>query len=50
MTFHYSFRFVFAWENKRKEKQRAALRESGREIQASNETAFSDMTDKENPK
>ncbi|RMZ24184.1 hypothetical protein D0859_11774 [Hortaea werneckii] len=44
------FRFVFAWENKRKEKQRAALRESGREIQASNETAFSDMTDKENPK
>ncbi|GAB1733347.1 hypothetical protein NU195Hw_g7532t1 [Hortaea werneckii] len=43
------FRFVFAWENKRKEKQRAALRENGREIQASNETAFSDMTDKENP-
>lgn len=43
------FRYAFIWENKKKEKQREALRQSGGEVAALNETAFTDMTDKENP-
>ena len=44
----FAFRFVFAWENKRKQRQRAAMQEAG-EIHTLNETAFKDLTDKENP-
>jgi hypothetical protein len=42
------FRYAFKWENKKKEKQREALRAAGHDITA-NATAFTDMTDKENP-
>lgn len=42
------FRYVFIWENKRKEKQRAAIYAAG-EVHALNETAFKDLTDKQNP-
>lgn len=44
------FRYAFKWENKQKEKKRAALRESGDDVTDTlNATAFTDMTDKENP-
>ena len=44
------FRFAFKLENRRKEQQRAALRETGDDDSAAlNATAFTDMTDKENP-
>ncbi|TKX26890.1 MFS transporter-like protein 10 [Elsinoe australis] len=43
------FRYVFIWENKRKEKQCADLLASGTAEQDLNSTAFSNMTDKENP-
>lgn len=44
------FRYAFIWENRRKEQQRAALRESGDfDTDVLNATAFTDMTDKENP-
>ena len=45
------FRYAFIWENKRKEKQRAELMASGlmEESRDLNSTAFTDMTDKENP-
>lgn len=42
------FRYSFIWENKKKEKQRAAWTESGR-MEDKNETAFQNLTDKENP-
>ncbi|KAM0212132.1 hypothetical protein ACHAQI_004872 [Fusarium lateritium] len=42
------FRYAFKWENKRKEQQREALRAAGHDFTA-NSTAFTDMTDKENP-
>ncbi|KAI1337568.1 major facilitator superfamily domain-containing protein [Xylariaceae sp. FL0016] len=43
-----AFRFIFMYENKKKENKRAALRERG-EDRALNETAFTDITDNENP-
>ncbi|KAH0347058.1 MFS general substrate transporter, partial [Aureobasidium melanogenum] len=41
-------RYAFIWENKRKEKIRLRMRESG-EAAALNDTAFSNLTDKQNP-
>ncbi|KPM33980.1 hypothetical protein AK830_g12593 [Neonectria ditissima] len=44
------FRYSFRWENRRKEKVRAAMRAAGNDPAALlNATAFTDMTDKENP-
>lgn len=44
------FRYVFQRENKKKEQQRQRLREQGEEARlAENATAFTDMTDSENP-
>jgi hypothetical protein len=45
------FRYAFIWENKRKEKKRAELIASGQmdESNTLNSTAFTDMTDIENP-
>lgn len=45
----FAFRYAFIWENKKKEKERAAMLESSEGMAAFNETAFKDMTDKENP-
>jgi hypothetical protein len=43
-------RYAFKWENKRKEQQRAALRDAGNGMADElNATAFNDMTDKQNP-
>lgn len=43
-------RYAFKWENKRKEQQRAALRDAGDgTADELNATAFNDMTDKQNP-
>lgn len=44
------FRFAFIWENKKKERQRAQYRAEGRALPTAAETAFANMTDKENPK
>lgn len=45
-----ALRYSFMWENKRKERQRAALCEQGSNVpEETNATAFTDMTDKENP-
>jgi len=41
-------RYAFIWENKRKEQIRLRMRESG-EAAALNDTAFSNLTDKQNP-
>lgn len=50
LALFFVFRYAFIWENKRKERQRKALRESGsRETNELNTTAFTDLTDKENP-
>lgn len=46
------FRYAFKQENRRKEKQRAALRQSGHlkdTAEALNDTAFQNLSDKENP-
>ncbi|KAI0896276.1 MFS general substrate transporter [Annulohypoxylon nitens] len=46
------FRYAFKWENRKKEKIRAALRETGvitDSVDGLNATAFQDLTDKENP-
>ncbi|KAI1447121.1 MFS general substrate transporter [Annulohypoxylon stygium] len=46
------FRYAFKWENRKKEKIRAALRETGVITDSAdglNATAFQDLTDKENP-
>lgn len=43
-------RFAFIWENRRKEKVRAELRERGDgDVGLLNATAFQNLTDKENP-
>ncbi|OAA62152.1 Major facilitator superfamily domain, general substrate transporter [Cordyceps fumosorosea ARSEF 2679] len=42
-------RYAFKWENRKKEKLRAAMRESGEGVAALNETAFMDLTDTQNP-
>jgi hypothetical protein len=47
---HFVLRYAFKWENKRKEQQRAALRDAGHgTADELNATAFNDMTDKDNP-
>ncbi|KAI1478051.1 MFS general substrate transporter [Daldinia eschscholtzii] len=46
------FRYAFKWENRRKEKVRAALREAGvitDDTEGLNATAFQNLTDGENP-
>lgn len=44
------FRYAFIWENRKKEKLREAMRASGIDpADAINSTAFTDLTDKENP-
>ncbi|KAI1100598.1 MFS general substrate transporter [Jackrogersella minutella] len=46
------FRYAFKWENRKKEKIRAALRETGVDTSSAewlNATAFQNLTDKENP-
>lgn len=44
------FRYSFKWENKRKERQREAMRAEGDGMTGElNDTAFRDLTDKENP-
>ncbi|KAL2061604.1 hypothetical protein VTL71DRAFT_6981 [Oculimacula yallundae] len=51
LALFFVFRYSFIWENKRKEKRRAELREAGLVDgeESLNATAFTDMTDKENP-
>lgn len=46
------FRYAFKWENRKKEKHREALRATGvvsDDAAGLNETAFQNLTDKENP-
>ena len=46
------FRYSFIWENKKKERLRAERREQGiiiDDARGLNETAFQNLTDKENP-
>ncbi|KAL8357174.1 hypothetical protein RB598_002147 [Gaeumannomyces tritici] len=44
------FRYAFVWENKKKERQRRALRDGGGPLVGEESaTAFTDLTDKENP-
>uniref|UniRef100_A0A8H7N891 Major facilitator superfamily (MFS) profile domain-containing protein n=1 Tax=Bionectria ochroleuca TaxID=29856 RepID=A0A8H7N891_BIOOC len=49
LALFFVFRYAFKWENKRKEKKRAELRAQGISTDSLNATAFTDMTDKENP-
>ncbi|RDW90915.1 hypothetical protein BP5796_02080 [Coleophoma crateriformis] len=51
LALFFIFRYAFLWENKQKERKRAALRASGETDDYSNlnATAFTNMTDKENP-
>jgi hypothetical protein len=50
LALFFVFRYAFKWENRRKEKQREALRAAGNTVaDVLNATAFTDMTDKENP-
>ncbi|KXJ91625.1 allantoate permease [Microdochium bolleyi] len=50
LALFFVFRFAFKWENKRKETQREQLRRNGEaEADTLNSTAFTDLTDKENP-
>ena len=50
LVLFFILRYAFIWENKKKEATRASLRESSDEdMGALNATAFTDMTDKENP-
>lgn len=50
LALFFVFRYAFIWENKRKEKQREELRASGNYVADElNATAFTDLTDKENP-
>ncbi|WYZ45719.1 hypothetical protein EsH8_VIII_001035 [Colletotrichum jinshuiense] len=50
LALFFIFRYAFIWENKRKEKLREELRASGNYVADElNATAFTDLTDKENP-
>lgn len=50
LALFFVFRYAFKWENILKEKHRAMLREAGNEDEDElNTTAFTDITDKENP-
>lgn len=48
LALFFVFRYAFMWENKRKEKIREQMRQNG-ELESLNQTAFMDLTDKENP-
>lgn len=50
LALFFVFRYAFKWENRKKDKQRMQLRErTDMDAAELNETAFQDMTDKENP-
>ncbi|TLD13108.1 uncharacterized protein PgNI_02822 [Pyricularia grisea] len=50
LALFFVFRYAFIWENKKKERQREALRaEGGGLLAGEDETAFMDLTDGENP-
>ncbi|KAL1859772.1 hypothetical protein VTK73DRAFT_7449 [Phialemonium thermophilum] len=52
LALFFVFRYAFIWENRKKEKRRAELLRSGSDdggVGRMNETAFMDLTDKENP-
>ncbi|KAJ0164619.1 hypothetical protein CTA2_593 [Colletotrichum tanaceti] len=51
LALFFVFRHAFIWENETKERLRAGMRASGNYYVADelNATAFTDMTDKENP-
>lgn len=52
LVLFFVFRQAYKWENRRKERQREAIRESGvvvGDAAGLNETAFQNLTDKENP-
>ncbi|KAH6693762.1 major facilitator superfamily domain-containing protein [Plectosphaerella plurivora] len=52
LALFFVFRYSFKWENRRKERLRAEMRERGvavDSIEGLNSTAFQDLTDKENP-
>ncbi|KAI1307201.1 major facilitator superfamily domain-containing protein [Xylaria venustula] len=48
LALFFVFRYVFMWENKRKAKQRDRMLQDGG-LETLNQTAFKDLTDKENP-
>lgn len=48
LALFFMFRYAYKWENKRKEQIRVQMRQNG-EVEALNQTAFMDLTDKENP-
>ncbi|KAI7909478.1 hypothetical protein M9X92_011614 [Pyricularia oryzae] len=50
LALFFVFRYAFIWENKKKERQRERLRaEGGGLLAGEDETAFTDLTDGENP-
>ncbi|KAI9326368.1 major facilitator superfamily transporter [Zopfochytrium polystomum] len=50
LALFFVFRYAYKWENARKEKLREEMRASGKDLDSGlNETAFTDMTDSENP-
>lgn len=49
LVLFFVFRYAFKWENRKKERIRAEMRETTAGVAALNSTAFTDMTDKENP-
>ncbi|KAF4460834.1 hypothetical protein FALBO_12372 [Fusarium albosuccineum] len=50
LALFFVFRYSFKWENARKERQREELRAAGNHVADElNATAFTDLTDKENP-
>ncbi|KLU82819.1 hypothetical protein MAPG_01887 [Magnaporthiopsis poae ATCC 64411] len=49
LALFFVFRYAFIWENKKKERERQRLRDSGVLVGEESATAFTDLTDKENP-
>ncbi len=48
LALFFVIRYSFIWENKHKEKKREQMRRDG-SLETVNQTAFKDLTDKENP-
>ncbi|KAI3328150.1 major facilitator superfamily domain-containing protein [Ustulina deusta] len=48
LALFFAIRYSFIWENKHKEKKREQMRRDG-SLETVNQTAFKDLTDKENP-
>ncbi|KAI1423128.1 major facilitator superfamily domain-containing protein [Xylaria sp. FL1777] len=48
LALFFVIRYSFMWENKRKEKKREQMQQDG-SLETLNQTAFKDLTDKENP-